>query len=181
MCSCDAPNQWNKPTVMSELLLLLCFVSFLKDHSHAFPWNNPLTPLCITICILWGCPQSAIIVWLRTPEMKFTSPSMKRKGFPLKVHLYWCMWVDYVWIFNAIDLMNPWLMFKIECSTYVKQYWLFCDITDAIWQQIRVILSLTSPTVNPANQSGAKWYNTEPSHRCIWKYLWWNWGGMLSH
>lgn len=28
MCSCDAQKQWNKPTVRSALLLLLCFVSF---------------------------------------------------------------------------------------------------------------------------------------------------------
>lgn len=37
--------------------------------------------------------------------------------------------------------MNPQLMFKIECPTNMKQYWLFSDIMNAIWQQIRAILS----------------------------------------
>lgn len=46
----------------------------------------------------------------------------------------WCMWVDCVWIFNVIGLMNPHVIFKLETLL------LFCDIINTIWQQIKAIL-----------------------------------------
>lgn len=176
---CTKPVKQANCNVSVALAALLCVL--LKDHSHACPWNNPLTSLCIAICILWGCPQSTIIVWLRTPEMKFTSPPKREKSCPWRcicTQTGVCEWI-------ACEYLMPLTWWTLNwCSkSSAPPTWSNIDYSVTLSMQFGSRLewfSLTSPTVSPATQSGAKWYNTEPSHHCIWKYLWWNWGGMLS-
>lgn len=49
-----------------------------------------------------------------------------------------CEWIACEY-FMSLNLMNPQVISKTECPTHMKQYWLFCDIINAIWQQIRAI------------------------------------------
>lgn len=118
---------------------------------------------------------------LRTPEMKFTSPPKREKSCPWRcicTQTGVCEWI-------ACEYLMPLTWWTLNwCSkSSAPPTWSNIDYSVTLSMQFGSRLewfSLTSPTVSPANQSGTKWYNTKPSHHCIWKYLWWNWGGMLS-